>query len=364
MNTEKRIYKVRKFLLEEKDLDGFLFLYPPNVVYLSGFKASHAYVIITKDKKYFLTDGRYFDKAKNDLVEWTVVKIEDDPIKYLRSFLKKLEVKRLGFEKEKISCYLREKLKCSRYKTLGVVNPLGKLRMIKEKEELEILKEGIRKTDQVFKKVLKQMKEKMKRETLTELAVRGLIVGEIFKEGGKGESFPTIVASGEASAIPHWESSERQIQRKAPLLIDMGLIWREYVTDFTRTIFIGEPDKEFLTLYEIVKTAWFKGFEKVKAGNRISEIDSTIREYLKQKGLDKYFTHATGHGIGIEVHEEPRVYHLNKEVVIEDGMVFTIEPGLYFEKKYGIRLENIVMVEDGRGIVFSEIPLDLIVLEV
>lgn len=364
MNTEGRISKVKISLLKEKDLDGFLFLYPPNVFYLSGFRASHAYVIINRDEKYFITDGRYFDKAKEDLPEWKVLRIEGDFIRYLKSFIKKLGIKRLGFEKDKVSCHLIERLRSSRYKLVGVINPLKKIRMIKEEEELKILKEGIKKTDQVFKRVLEKVRDNMEKETLTELSVRGLIVSEIFREGGKGESFPSIVASGDASAIPHWEASERKILRHAPLLIDLGLIWKGYMTDLTRTIFIGKPDREFLKLYEIVKTAWFKGFEKVRVGTKISEVDRVIREYFKQKGLIEHFTHATGHGIGIEVHEEPRVYPLNEETIIENGMVFTIEPGLYFEKKYGIRLENMVMVENGKGIVVSEIPLDLIILEV
>lgn len=364
MNTERRIFKVKTFLLEEKDLEGFLFLYPPNVFYLSGFRASQAYIIMTRDEKYFITDGRYFDKAKDDLPEWKVLRIEGDSIEYLKSFIKKLGIKHLGFEKDKVNCHLIERLRSSRYRLVGVTNPLKKIRMIKEEEEIEILKEGIRKTDQVFKRVLEQVKTKTEKETLTELSVRGLIVSEIFKEGGRGESFPSIVASGAASAIPHWESSERKILKNAPLLMDLGLIWKGYMTDFTRTLFIGKPDREFLELYEIVKTAWFKGFEKVKVGTKISEVDRVIREYFEYKGLVRHFIHATGHGIGIEVHEEPRVYHLNAETIIEDGMVFTIEPGLYFEKKYGIRLENMVIVEKGKGAVISEIPLDLISLEV
>lgn len=359
-----RIEKVRK-ILEENKLDGLLLTSQPNIFYLSGFRSSHAYAVITPREKFFLTDSRYFEKAKEDLIDWQVIKIEGQVTKFLKEFFIKTKVKNLGYEKDKVTCYFKEKLKSPRYRLKGLVNPLKRIRMVKDEDELQTLKEGIKKTDQVFKRVLEKLSQKIGKEELTELKVRGMIVKEIFEIGASGESFPAIVASGEASAIPHWESSKKSILKNAPLLIDMGLIWNGYSTDFTRTLFVGKPDKEFMNFYEIVKTAWFKGFEKVKAGIKVSEIDKTIREYFNQKGVAEYFIHATGHGIGIEVHEDPRVYHLvDEEVIIEDGMVFTIEPGLYFEKKYGIRLENIVIVENGQGTIFSEIPLDLITLEV
>jgi len=145
-------------------------------------------------------------------------------------------------------------------------------------------------------------------------------------------------------------------------LIDMGLLWKGYCTDFTRTIHLGRASSEFKKIYNIVKDAHLFALEKVKVGRKISEIDKTARDYIKKKGYGKFFIHSTGHGVGIEIHEFPRVYYkgVDKDVIIEEGMVFTIEPGIYLGGKFGVRLENIVAVIRGVGEPLSKVSLDLI----
>ncbi len=356
MKTEFKLNFIKKFI-ENKGLSAFIFSSPTNVFYLSGFKATHAYILITLDKNYFLTDGRYYEKAKKELSNfWEVLLIKEKPIKFLKDLFRELKLKEIGFEKDYLTCELREKLKVKGIKFLGFSQVLRDLRKIKFLEEREILKEGIKKTDQVYLKVLEFIKP-----GVTELELRAKVIEEAFKLKALGESFPTIVATGVNSAIPHWQTSETSISFSSPVLIDLGLLWKNYCTDFTRTLYLGKPDREFLKIYEIVKTSWFKAFEKIKIGIPIGKIDQTVREYFKQKGVLKHFLHATGHGIGIEIHEYPKVYYKEKEI-IEEGMVFTIEPGLYFSNKFGIRLENIVFVEEGRGKIYSEVDLELKVL--
>jgi len=189
-------------------------------------------------------------------------------------------------------------------------------------------------------------------------------VSKFFEKEAQGESFPAIVASGEHSAIPHWETSRSPIVPNAPLLIDMGLVWEGYCTDFTRTLFLGKPDEEFKKVYEIVKSAHLKALEKVKAGNTVGDVDREARRYIEEKGYGNFFTHATGHGVGIEIHEFPRVYFKGEDskTPIEDGLVFTIEPGIYLPGRFGVRLENIVAVQNGRGEPLSGIDLSLITL--
>ncbi len=354
LSTEKIRY-IKEFLKTEK-LDAFLFTSPANIFYLTGFKSTHAYVIFTPHERFFLTDARYFEKAEEELSCWQVILIEGPAIKFLKKFFKSSDIKLVGFEKDSLTCEIREKLRCKGIKFKGFSGVLKNLRKKKFPEEIAVIKEAIQKTDEVYNKVLEKISPGM-----SELEVRGLIVSEIFSAGSTGESFPAIVAAGKHSAIPHWETSPEIIKEKGPLLIDMGLIWEGYCSDFTRTLYLGKPSREFLYYYELVKTAWWKGFEKVKAGTPLKEVDIAIREYFREKGVDKYFIHATGHGIGVEIHEEPRVFKTSEDI-IEDGMVFTIEPGLYFKGKFGIRLENIVIVKDGRGQIFSEVPLDLKIL--
>ncbi|MDW8136193.1 MAG: Xaa-Pro peptidase family protein [Thermodesulfobacterium sp.] len=353
---EKRLSFVKNFI-EERGLSAFLFSSPASVFYLSGFKSSQAYVLITLEKNYFITDGRYYEKAERELKNlWEVFLIRGNTLNFLKTLFRELKIKKLGFEKDHLTCEIREKLKTKGIKFLGLSQVLKDLRKRKLPEEREILKEGIKKTDQVYLKVLEFIKP-----GISELELRAKVIEEIFKIGALGESFPTIVAGGPNSSIPHWQSSEKLISSSAPLLIDLGLLWKNYCTDFTRTLYLGKPEQEFLKIYEIVRSSWFKAFEKVKTGIPVGKIDQSVREYFNQKGVLNHFIHATGHGIGIEVHEPPRIYYQEKEI-IEEGMVFTIEPGLYFPNKFGIRLENLVFVEEGRGKVYSEVSLELKIL--
>ncbi len=221
------------------------------------------------------------------------------------------------------------------------------------------MKEGVKKSDEVYRRILSKIREGMK-----ELELRRLIVEEFFKEGASGESFPAIVASGPASSVPHWESSHQPIKGGSPLLIDMGMVWKGYCTDFTRTLFVGRADPEFKKVYQVVKDAHLFALEKARVGNTVGDVDRAAREYIKSKRLGKYFSHSTGHGVGIEIHEHPRVYYKgpDKDIPIEEGMVFTIEPGVYIPGKFGVRLENIVVIKGGVGEPLSEVGLDLVEL--
>ena len=363
--VETRLKKVRE-LLKEKDLDALLITGRANVFYLSLFKSTNACILLTREDNYLLTDARYIDRAKYLEPLLRIKLVRESLTKELKGLFEELRLEIIGYEKDEVTCEFLEALKEKGREFVGVSKILVPLRIVKDEFELELIKEAVRLTDEVFKKGVSFIKEKISAgESISELSLRGYLVYQMFNLGAEGESFPSIVASGRASAIPHWETSDSQIEINAPLLIDMGLVWKGYSSDFTRMLYIGKPDKEFLRYYELVKEAWFVAFERVKVGVPVAFIDSAVREYFKKKGVDRFFVHATGHGIGIEIHEEPRVsYRVPKDVLIEEGMVFTIEPGLYFKENFGIRLENVVFVEGGVGKVFSSIPLELEVVEV
>jgi len=352
--------KKAKELIQKKGLSGFLFSSYPSVFYLSGLRASHAYVILSEKGDFLITDARYFEKAKKVVSENLELRLLiGEPFRYLKDLLKGLNLKKIGFEKERLACEFKEKLKSRSYRLYGVSNLLRNLRLIKDEEELNKIKQAVQITDKIYKELLNFI-----RPGLSELEIRGKILELAFKYEAQGEAFPSIVATGAHSAIPHWESSRAPIQ-KGPLLIDIGVIFDGYCSDFTRTLYLGKANPEFKRHYELVKTAWYKAFEKVREGVPIYEIDRAVREFFKKKGVLSHFTHATGHGIGIEIHEFPRVYYkksrkfLKEQPIIQDGMVFTVEPGLYFAGNYGIRLENVVFVEKGEGKVYSEIGFEL-----
>lgn len=177
--------------------------------------------------------------------------------------------------------------------------------------------------------------------------------------GGSGESFPAIVASGKNSAVPHYETSDKSIEWNSPLLIDMGLKYKGYCSDFTRTIFLGEVNPKLIDIYKVVEEANLEATEIVKDGIPVKEIDLKAREIISKYGYGEYFLHSTGHGIGIEIHEFPRISHKSNNILIEN-MVFTIEPGIYIQGLGGVRLENVVVCRKNRGEILTKTPLDII----
>ncbi len=353
-----RIKEVQN-LIKEKELDAFVFYSQPNVFYLSRFRSTHAWAILTPEEKFLLTDSRYYERAKSFLKDWKVHLIKGNPVKFVKKFLREKGIKYVGYEEDRISCSLKKNLRSKYLRWVGFSNFLKNVRAIKTKEEISIMKEGVKKSDRIYEELLKFLKPGLK-----EINIRGFIVSKIFELEAEGESFPAIVASAEHSAIPHWETSREKVKENAPLLIDMGLLWKGYCTDFTRTIYIGNPDEEFKKVYQIVRDAHLFALEKAKVGNTVGDVDRTARDYIERKGYGQFFTHSTGHGVGVEIHEFPRVYYKGDDAKtpIEEGMVFTIEPGIYLPGKFGVRLENIVAIVNGKGEPLSEVSLELIKL--
>lgn len=354
----KNIKKVQEKLNKE-NLDGFLFSSKANVFYLSRFNSTNAYVIITQNGKFFFTDARYYEGAKEKLKDWNVILLKEK-LNQLVEFIKDSNFKRLGFEKDKwtLSFYDRFVKENSLEDILiGYEGFLDDIRIIKTEEEINIIRQAVHKIDKVFEKIVLQIKE-----AKTELDLRRKIINAIFEEGGTSESFPTIVASGKASAVPHWETSGNPIIWNNLLLIDMGLIYKGYCSDFTRTLFLGNVDKELEKIYEIVKEAHIEATNKVKEGVPIKEIDLAARKVIEKYDYGDYFIHSTGHGIGVEIHEPPRIYK-NVEDELKENMVFTIEPGIYIPNKGGVRLENIVVCKKDGVEVLTQTPLDKIFIK-
>ncbi|MFN3814458.1 MAG: M24 family metallopeptidase, partial [Aquificaceae bacterium] len=262
-----RLIEVKK-LLEQKGLDAFLFSSQANVFYLSSFRSTNAYVVLTGKSQHLLTDGRYYQRAKEVLLDWDVRLIGQGTFKYLKAFLREMGAKKVGYEKDRVSCEFKEKLRTKGVRWVGFSGFLKGIRVIKNHDEIRLMKEGVEKSDLIYKRLLDFIKP-----GITELEVRGFITAEIFKEGGLGESFPAIVAYGEGSAVPHWETSQRSIEHGKNLLIDMGLLWKGYCTDFTRTIFVGKASDGFKRVYQVVKDAYYFALEKVKVGNAIGDVD-------------------------------------------------------------------------------------------
>lgn len=343
--------------IKNHNLDCFFFSSHSNVFYLSGFSSSNAYIVLTPEKGYFLTDGRYYEGAKEKVNHLEVILIKKLS-ESLRQIFQDLNIKKVGFEKDKISVSFYERLKSDfpEIQFEGFDGFLNNIRMVKSEEEIEIIKDAVIKTDKIFSKILQNINF-----FDTELSVRRKIVDLIFEEGGTSESFPAIVATGKNSAIPHHETSLTKIEKNNPLLIDMGMKLKGYCSDFTRTFFIGKPHQKLIDIYNVVKEAHLEAVSVVKAGIQIKEIDLKARSVIEKYGYGEYFIHSTGHGIGIDIHEEPRIYKDNEDF-LRENTVFTIEPGIYIPNLGGVRLENIVVARKNSAEILTQTPLDLIII--
>jgi Xaa-Pro aminopeptidase/Xaa-Pro dipeptidase len=351
--------------ISAEGLDCFLFSSQPSVFYLSRFRSSHAYAILTAEGgRYLLTDSRYILKAQKELQPkgWETVLLKAPLFENIAKTLSDIGCKRVGVEGDRIKLQFFERLKCAVLKfsirPVPIEGFLDTFRMVKDDEEIALIERAVEITDEVFSELVKFLKKnKTRLEELKERDIRSFILCEYLKRGAEGESFPSIVAAGENSAVPHHETGDTPLRNNEPLLIDTGCVYKGYCSDFTRVVFFGNPAKELLKIYEVVKEAHLRALEAVKPGRPVGEVDLAARKYIESKGYGEFFTHSTGHGVGIEIHEPPRVYKDEKTPMVE-GMVFTIEPGIYIPDLGGVRLENIVVVTKEGAKVLQKTPLE------
>lgn len=236
-------------------------------------------------------------------------------------------------------------------KASGIV---GELRKYKAADEAEKMREASRLAEKALELVIPKIKAGMK-----ETAVKELLETEMKNQGLSGPSFDTIIGSGSNSALPHYTAGEKILQAGDSIVIDFGGLYQGYCSDMTRTIMIGQATDEYRRVYEAVKGGQLKAIEAVKPGMRACDIDTAARSYITEKGYGDYFIHRTGHGIGMEVHEEPYISNIS-ETVLQPGMVFSIEPGAYLPGKFGVRIEDLVMVTETGVEVLNKFTKELI----
>ena len=353
MDYPKRLQRLRRSMAARK-LDAVLIRQPDNRRYLSGYTApdhgiaetSGLLLILRKGPSYLLTDFRFREQAENETDGYEVLLYFDDSLKLLQKLVFDHGLNSLGFESD----YTLHSNAESLFDLGGTLSvdmvPLTgfveRLRLIKSEEEIERIRRSVRLNEQVFQNVFNALKD-----TGTELDIALEIETEMRRHGAEGAAFATIVASGAATSLPHAVPGRRKLARNAPVVIDMGLILEGYCSDMTRSFAFGTADKKYTKLHRLVRQAQLAGMAAVRAGVSGREVDSAARQVLADAGYGEYFGHALGHGVGIAVHEQPRVSSKNRKK-LKPGMVITIEPGLYIPGWGGIRLENMVVVrEDG-----------------
>ena len=323
-------------------LDALLITHLPNVRYLCGFTGS-AGVLLVGAKATFFTDGRYAEQAAAEVVGAKVVIAKGPAISAAAKQSTRSGKRTVGIEAEHLSVserdFVAEELpKGVRLKpTRGLVEGL---RMIKEQAELDLMREAIELGCDLLPAAYKAI-----RPGRTEVEVAAEIEYAARKSGAQGISFETIVAGGPRSALPHGVASKAALPAKGFVVLDFGVILHGYCSDMTRTVHIGAASQEERDLYRAVLDAQMAAIAACLPGTTLSDVDAAARDVLKHQKLDKFFTHSTGHGVGLEIHEPPRVAQGQKEV-LRPGMVITIEPGIYLAGKCGIRIEDVVAITE------------------
>ena len=350
---KNRLQKLRQGLVEE-EIDAILVSRPENRYYLSGFDGSSGYLLITQTNTILATDFRYIEQAKGQAPDYEILRITNDIGDWFPRLTAELVLTRLGFEARHITFALHQQLSDILNKTqsqlefVPVAGLVESLRAMKEPDELELITRAIEITDAVFENI-----ENMVHIGMSEKEVASEIEKFLRQNGSQAVPFEVIVASGPNSAIPHATPSLRKIRSGEPVVIDIGARVEGYSSDLTRTICLGTADVTFDRVYNTVLEAQLEAITKISEGITGGQADSLSRNVIEKAGYGEAFGHGLGHGIGLAVHEQPRLGP-NSTDLITSGMVFTIEPGIYLTGWGGVRIEDDVIIENGKARVISK----------
>ncbi|HOM03076.1 MAG TPA: aminopeptidase P family protein [Acetivibrio sp.] len=355
--TGKRLDNLR-LKLKEKGIDAAIIAKSANYFYLSGFTGSFAYLIITQKDAVLVTDFRYKEQARIQAPLFEVMEYSDSIYSFLNDILKSKGIEILGFEEDYTSYKkfkeFEEKFSVKELKPLGGMVEV--LRMKKDQTEIDIIKRAVKIADDALSHVLGFIKPGVK-----EIEIAAELEYFMKKQGAKGTSFDTIVASGERSALPHGVATEKVIELGDAVTMDFGAIFEGYCSDMTRTVFVGRPKEELVKIYNIVLTAQKTALEGAVKGLEGKKIDAIARDIIYKEGFGFNFGHGLGHGVGIEIHEDPRLSP-SGDIIMDDGMVVTVEPGIYVKGLGGVRIEDMIVINGNSPEVLTASKKEMIVL--
>jgi len=344
MNFSARQAKLREHLATTR-FDALLISHLPNIRYLCGFTGSAGFLLVEATGSVFFTDVRYDTQARGEVKAAKVVIAPKSVLhavgKFSSARRKRARGWTVGVESEHLTLADRKRLNDllpagARLRASPAI--VERLRMVKDADELVRIRAAVNLGAKLFDRALEVIRPGVKESEVAaemEYAAR--------RAGAEEMSFPTIIASGARSALPHGRASEQAIKPGGFVVCDFGVTLRGYCSDQTRTVWVGSVPDGARRAYEAVREAHQTAVDAVKPGITTGEVDSAARKVLQKAGLGRYFTHSTGHGVGIEIHEAPRVA-VGQEEILKPGMVITIEPGVYFPGKWGVRIEDMVAV--------------------
>jgi len=351
-----RIFSARG-CLERFDVDALLFFGLATIRYLAGFTGSDGALVVTREGGWFLTDSRYTTQASRE-VGGLEVREYRGKTEGVASLLKGEGGKRVGVDAEHTTVAqfraIAEALPEVDFVPIG--SELDELRLIKDSDEIDFLEKSASIASAALLDVLSQI-----RPGAVEREIALAMEFAMKRAGADDRSFDFIVASGPRGALPHGKAGDRQIDAGELVTLDFGAVYRGYHSDETVTVAVGEPDLRQREIYGIVKDAHDRAMDAVRPGVTFKELDGLARGYIGDKGYGDYFGHGLGHGVGLDVHELPVVSFKN-EGRVEEGMVFTIEPGIYIPDWGGVRIEDTVLVEKDGCRLLTKVPKELMVL--
>jgi Xaa-Pro aminopeptidase len=343
-----RLAKLRPELVK-KEIDALLISQPENRFYLSGFNGSDGYLLITVKDTIIATDFRYVEQVKRQSPDFTLFEIKGKMPDWFPKLVDGLNIRRLGFESgaTTFAQYLQlSDIVSGQNIPLDLVpvsNMIENLRAIKEPEELAFIRKAAEIGDRAFEYVTDKLKTGM-----TEKEIAWALEKQMRENGSQSIPFEIIVGAGPNGALPHAQPSDRPVALHEPIVIDMGAKFGGYSSDLTRTICLGKPDITFVKIYGIVQRAQAAAINGIQTGMSGIKADSLARDIIREAGYADMFGHGLGHGVGLATHDPaPRLSYLSNDV-LANGMVFSIEPGIYLPKWGGVRIEDLAMLEDDK----------------
>lgn len=334
----KKLYLV----LDQQGLDGLIVSLPANITYLTEYTSRDSYLLVSRKQNVYFTDSRYLEEARLELKELArLQKINGSLFKIIADTCLDIGLKRIGFEERYLPYAEYKKIGQGLGKKADLIpthSLIEELRQVKDQQEIKKIRKAVQITAQALR-FIKDFITPGKKEIEIEAELERFIR----YQGAANSAFDIIVASGLNSSFPHHISSQKRIQKDDLILIDMGVEYQGYKSDLTRVFFLGKIKVLANQIYNIARKAQEKTIEKIKPGAKAKEIDRIGRQYIREKGFGKYFGHNLGHGVGLEVHEYPRISGQD-DTALEAGMVFTVEPGIYLPNKFGVRIEDMILV--------------------
>jgi Xaa-Pro aminopeptidase len=325
----------------ELKIDALLVSAPPNIRYLSGFTGDNGLLLVTADSQTLFTDPRFTIQAAEECTCEVKIVTKTPLDQGALQTIRKRRLKRLGFEASRMLYEVHQRIE--KLLPRGVsLKPFGpvvdKLRMVKSDDEIARIRRSVLTNSEAFEKATRSI-----RPGARESAIAAELEYQMRRLGAEKAAFETIVAMGPRSALPHAQPTARKLANDELLLIDMGACQGGYMSDMTRVMFLGKPSRRVRAMYSAVLQAQLAAIDAVRPGVTAAHVDRAARRVLEAEGLGKEFVHSTGHGLGLEIHEGPRLGRRDK-TKLEAGMAITIEPGAYVRDFGGVRIEDTVLV--------------------